>query len=209
MPADAARGFEDFDEADVRDLIAGHPLAWVVSGDAVPPAASPLPLIGAYDEAGRLVALIGHLARRNPLFKALSANPRALILCQGPQGYVSPEHALQPGWAPTWNYAQLTIEAELVFDERETERSLDTLIAPMERGRATPWTSREMGARYTGMLGAIIGFRASVVSVRGTFKLGQDERVETLQTILDRHPNKSLTAWMRRMNAGRLLAREA
>ncbi len=195
--------FERFGDADVRALVEEYPLAWVCGGAAAALETSQLPLIGVFDDAGRLVELIGHLMRSNPLHAALSDDPRATILFSGPQTYVSPEHARRRNWAPTWNYAQLTVGAEVQFDGDLTEYALKVLIDAMEAGRAAPWGAEELGPRYYGMLERIIGFRARVTSVSGKFKLGQDEDDATLGAILDTLPDGDMTAWMRRFNPGR------
>jgi transcriptional regulator len=54
------------------------------------------------------------------------------------------------------------------------------------------------------MLEAIVGFRAQVTRVAGKFKLGQDERPETLRSIVARHPDPVLVRWMRRFNEERI-----
>ncbi|MGH6633034.1 MAG: FMN-binding negative transcriptional regulator, partial [Sphingopyxis sp.] len=195
--------FERFDNADVKALIEGFPLAWVCGGDAATLDASVLPLVGVYDADGQLVELIGHLMRSNPLYAALKQDPRGTILFNGPGAYVSPEHAGKRDWAPTWNYAQLKIRAEIRFDDALTEPSLQILIDAMEAGRAEPWNVDELGARYQSMLGHIIGFRATVTGLSGKFKLGQDEKAETLHTIMDALPDADTAAWMRRFNRGR------
>lgn len=195
--------FERFDEADVRKLVENHPLAWVCGGGAAEMEASLLPLIGRFDERGALVELIGHLMRSNPLHAALVADPRATILFQGPDSYISPEHAGVRDWGPTWNYAQIRVRADVVFDDALTEPSLDLLIDAMEKERLQPWSKEELGERYRGMLGRIIGFRATVTGLAGKFKLGQDESKEVLASIIGTLPDKATTDWMRRFNKGR------
>lgn len=196
--------FEQFDDADVRALVEQFPLAWVCGGHAGDLQASLLPLIGVFDEDGRLVELIGHLMKSNPLCAALEADARATILFSGPGAYISPEHAGVRDWAPTWNYGQLKIGADIHLDDDLTEESLDLLIAAMEAGRAHPWSVEEIGPRYRGMLGRIIGFRATVTRLSGKFKLGQDENDQVLGSILDTLPDEETAAWMRRFNRGRL-----
>jgi len=201
--ADPRPLFERFDPDDVRALITEFPLAWVCAGGPGGSQSSLLPLIGVYDADGQLTELIGHLARSNPLYPALCEDPRALLLFRGPAAYISPEHAGRRDWAPTWNYAQLVVRAELRFDAGQTEAALDVLIDAVEGRRAQPWHSGELGERYHGMLGAIIGFRARVTELRGKFKLGQDERPDTLRAILASHPDAEMCQWMRRFNKGR------
>lgn len=195
--------FERFDESDVRSLITEFPLAWVCGGRAGALEASLLPLVGVFDADGRLVELIGHLMRSNPLFAALKAEPAMTILFTGPQAYVSPEHAGRRDWAPTWNYAQLKIAADIQFDDALTEPSLQMLIKAMEAGRPEPWDVDELGERYRSMLNHIIGFRATVTDVAGKFKLGQDERADTLHAILGALPDAATAAWMERFNQRR------
>lgn len=195
--------FEHFDASDVRDLITEFPLAWLCAGDADADHASLLPLIGAYDDDGALTHLIGHMARRNPLFEALTANPQALVLFRGPEAYVSPEHAGTRDWAPTWNYAQLRLEVDVTFEPDQADTALTMLVDAMEEGRREPWTAAELGARYVPMQRMIIAFRARVRKVSGKFKLGQDEAPAVLEAMLANIPDKPTVRWMRRFAARR------
>jgi transcriptional regulator len=201
--APATGPFERYSPADVRALIAEFPLAWVCAPSARPFAASLLPLIAEFDAAGALTCLIGHLGRRNALVPALTADPRAAILFKGPDAYVSPEHAGRRDWAPTWNYAQLCIEAEVRFSVEETQSAVARLVETMESGRGEPWREHELGGRYEGMMRQIVGFRAEVKTLSGRFKLGQDETPETLRAIVESADDPALGRWMQRMNGGR------
>lgn len=185
--------FETFGAADVRDLVAEYPLAWVVARSAGEQ--SLLPLLGEYDADGRLTHLLGHMGRSNALYARLSAEPTATILFNGPHGYVSPSHAERSNWGPTWNYAQLAITAEITFLPEENAYALDTLTAAMEGDR---WSARDLGARYDGLAAMIIAFRARVTTLTGRFKLGQDESDATFEPILRNHPDAALVTWMRR-----------
>lgn len=195
--------FDIHADRDVIDLIGEYPLAWVMprASDAGLP--SLLPLLAETDETGRLAALVGHLSRSNPLASALERDPHALILFTGPQAYVSPAMVSDPGWAPTWNYAQARIEGHVRFEGMAHE-ALAMLIAAMEHQQPTGWTSEAMGPRYAPMERAIVAFRVEVTRIEGRFKLGQDERPERLREIVERHPDAALVRWMRRMNAARL-----
>ncbi len=196
--------FERFGDGDVRALIEAYPLAWVCAAGAEGMEASLLPLVGRYDDAGQLIELVGHLMRANPLHSALKRRPHATILFKGSDAYVSPEHAGTRDWAPTWNFAQLQIGAEIALNDTFTGTSLDILIHAMEAGRPEPWTTSELGPRYHKMLEKIVGFRARVTSVSGKFKLGQDERPEVLRTILESMPDAATAEWMQRFNNERL-----
>lgn len=198
----APHPFERFTNADVRSLIEEYPLAWVIAPDSG--AASLLPLIGVFDEDDQLTALIGHFARHNPLERAFAAGSRAMILFTGPEGYISNQLAGRNNWAPTWNYAQLRVEAEITLEPERTEAALQVLIEAMEKDAASPWHISALGDRYPGMLRQIVGFRADVARMEGRFKLGQDEDLPTLRAIIANTPDRALARWMERLNRDRL-----
>src|SRR3546814_12791368 len=85
--------------------------------------------------------------RAKPRDSALRADGRATILFKGPDAYVSPEHAGERNWGPTWNYAQIKVGADVLLDEGLTEWSLQLLIDAMESGRAQPWAADEQIGR--------------------------------------------------------------
>jgi transcriptional regulator len=194
--------FDRYAEADVLDLIREYPLAWVCPSQGSAMESTLLPLLAETDGTGRLRSLVGHMARRNPLFGTLSANPHALILFTGPQAYVSPAYVSDPTWGPTWNYAQVRIEATVRFDPDAGDEALSRLVSAMEHDMPSPWTPDKMGARYRPMERAIIAFRAEVTDRQARFKLGQDEKPERLREILVSHPDATMVRWMRRFNAG-------
>jgi|TARA_R100000501_G_scaffold13654_4_gene25013 transcriptional regulator len=187
---------------DARKLIAERPLAWVSS-----PAhfeGSLLPLIATYDASGRPQELIGHFARRNALVPIVETDPRVNVLFTGPDSYISPRHAGRRDWGPTWNYAQLHIQGELIVEDGLTEAALEMLIDKVEAGADSPWGAQELGRRYEVLLAHIVGFRIRVEKVSGRFKLGQDEDLKDLQNILANLPAPDLVRWMRDANAERL-----
>ncbi|MEE4451622.1 FMN-binding negative transcriptional regulator [Novosphingobium resinovorum] len=185
--------FSPRNAAEVAALVARHPLAWVVSGGH----ATPLPLLAEVDDDGAVTALVGHFALRNLQVEALRADPRALMLFQGAEGYISPELVTQEKWAPTWNYAVARFTVDVVFEPEQNGEALDRLIAHMEGDRPGRWSVSAMGERYEPMVARIIAFRANVLSCDATFKLGQDERPETFAQILAAHPDAALVAAMR------------
>ena len=199
MTSDFAR----YSSEDVRALIGEYPLAWIVPQGGPASAAGLLPLLGDFAADGSLAALVGHMARRNPLMAGLQADARATILFSGPQGYVSPRHAGKRNWGPTWNFAQLVLECEIEILPDLTEPAIDRLVEVMEPKGPEAWRSAELGERYPAMVERIIGFRATVRSMTGRFKLGQDEQPDVLNSILSAHPDAALTRWMERMNEGR------
>ena len=184
-------------ESDVAALVEAFPLAWVVSAGDAGHAATVLPLLVERDGDGRVAALFGHFARANPQVALLERQPAAMILAQGPGGYVSPALVSNPTWGPTWNYAVARFEVEVRFVPEETHAALERLSAWVERDRPQPWTPDRMGARYAELAQHVIAFRATVREVHAAFKLGQDERPETFAEIVA-GVDPALAEWMTR-----------
>jgi transcriptional regulator len=195
--------FEIYSDADIVDQIREFPLAWICPAGGDPLLSTLLPLLPETDARGRLSTLLGHLPRRNPLFQALTSDPRACVFFTGPQAYVSPACVSDPAWAPTWNFAQVRIEATVRFNENGIDEALNALTDAMEAREPTGWTPGAMGARYSTLSRVVVAFRAEVKRHQARFKLGQDERPERLREILERHSDPTLVRWMRRFNAGR------
>ncbi|HEU4598371.1 MAG TPA: FMN-binding negative transcriptional regulator [Solirubrobacterales bacterium] len=198
--------FEQWTSADVADLIASYPLASIAPRSAPAEVTALLPLIAERDAEGHVNRLIGHMSRTNPLRAVLEADSSARILFQGPQGYISPAVAGLRDWAPTWNFAQVRIDAEVVFEPAGLDAALDVLVSHMEAGRDTPWAIDGLGPRAERLKTRIIAFSARPTRISAVFKLGQDETPETLSHILRGLGDCDLARWMRRFNAERLVA---
>ncbi len=159
--------------------------------------ATPLPLVADLDADGGVAALVGHFALSNPQLGDVRADPRALILVHGPQGYVSPSLVSRPGWGPTWNYALVRFQVAIRLQPEETDRAIGRLVAAMEGTGPECWTAARMGARYDQLAQRIIAFRAEVRACHATFKLGQDEDAQSFDEIVSSHPDAELAALMR------------
>lgn len=195
--------FDRWTDRDIIDLVAAYPLAWVVSASSGF-AATPLPILLETDESGRPASLIGHFAKSNYQVDQVRADPRTLFLFSGPNAYISPELvSTTRNWAPTWNYAIARIVADIAFDETFNDAALDRLVECMEAGRAEPWNKSYLGPRYERMRGAIVAFRAPIVSIEARFKLGQDERAEVFADIANHYDGQDLGEWMHRFNPDR------
>ena len=142
-----------------------------------------------------MIALLGHIPRAHPQHAALRDDPRAGILCMGPQGYVSPLLVSNPTWGPTWNYAMCRFETDVHFvpDETDAARSLPR---PSRDSRPTARSPGRMGARYEQLKERIIAFRAVVRETHARFKLGQDENDQTFGEIVDGLQDRELAEWM-------------
>ena len=183
---------------DVNELVRAYPLCWVVSGEAGNRYATPLPLLPEQDSEGRVTSLFGHMALSNPQQKALEVDPRAAILCMGPQGYVSPRLVSNPTWGPTWNYAVCRFETNVRFVPDETDEALSRLAKALEGVASGAWTPQQMGDRYHQLKQRIVAFHAEVLDTHARFKLGQDEDDVVFQDIVGGIADRTLADWMSR-----------
>ena len=189
------------DPSDVAQLVAAYPLCWVVAGGPEGRLAAPLPLLAETDPNGQVESLLGHMARVNPLRSALENEPRATILCMGPQGYVSPRLVSNPTWGPTWNYAACRFEVVIRFVPEETDSALWRLAEALEGDGPGAWTPDRMGDRYGQLKERIIAFRAHVRESDPRFKLGQDESDVVFSDIVESLADRTLADWMRQTRA--------
>lgn len=160
-------------------LIRQFPLASLVTAGADGLDANPVPLhleVGA-DGA---VALLGHVARANPLWQLDGS--AALAIFHGPQAYVSPswypskrEHGKV---VPTWNY--VTVHAHGVLrvhqDAAWIRGLLERLTLQMESPRAAPWAMSDAPADYLEtMMAHVVGIELRVERLVGKWKTSQNQ----------------------------------
>jgi transcriptional regulator len=187
---------------DLVALLAAQPLAWLVSAGGDDAASTPLPLRAGFGADGKLDALLGHFAKRNPHAARLQRDPVAQVLVMGPHAYVSPSWLDDRTQAPTWNYvsASFDVRVSLLTDADAIGAELDALATQMEAGRDNAWRMQEMGERQARLAQGVVALRAEIVSVHATFKLGQDERRYDLDQIvrgLEKEGEPELVRWMR------------
>lgn len=123
-------------------------------------------------------ALQFHLARGNALTKHLDGST-ALIVINGPDGYVSPRWYADPSQVPTWNYVALELEGRVRRLDSEATLAQVTALSDQHEARITagqPWTMDKLPAdKQRGMLAAIAGFELEVQAWRETLKLSQNK----------------------------------
>jgi transcriptional regulator len=201
--------------ATVLRVLRENPLVWVIATGAqqppdakAPPLGTMLPIVPVAGADGEVTALVGHFAKRNPQVARLRENPRALILAQGVNGYISPSWLRDRTRAPTWNYVgiQFIVDIEFFETPEAIGAHLRELVDINEAGRANAWSVDEMGARYQSLAKGVAGFTARIVETRAKFKLGQDERdaeYHDITVALDAAGGGPLLEWIRAFNPGR------
>lgn len=139
--------------------------------------------------------LVGHMAKANDHWKDAEAGPiDALVLCPGPQAYISPgwyETKKETGRAvPTWNYE--TIHAygklRLFTDEGSLRSNVASLSDRHEEGREMPWRIEEAPADYLDrLIAGIVGVEIDIERASAKRKLSQEkpdvDRAAVLQAL--------------------------
>ncbi|MCD0502748.1 FMN-binding negative transcriptional regulator [Bordetella petrii] len=176
------RHFEESRPEVLHALMRARPLATLVATDGA----------GGFDanhiplhldaSAGPQGVLRGHVARANPLWRAVGSGAPALAIFQGDDAYISPswypskrEHGKA---VPTWNYAVVHARGTLraVDDANWLRQLLDTLTTEHEAGFAQPWSVADAPADFIEkMVAAVVGIELHIEQLSGKWKVSQNQ----------------------------------
>jgi transcriptional regulator len=123
--------------------------------------------------------LRGHVARANPVWKAVDVAALAIFL--GPHAYVSPNwypSKAETGKAvPTWNYITVHAKGPIrwIQDADWLKAHVTALSARHESPRLEPWAVSDAPVSYIdGLVRAIVGFELTIETLEGKYKLSQN-----------------------------------
>jgi transcriptional regulator len=177
---------DDFRVEDVPEmhaLMRARPFAALVSGSVAGLYASHLPTV--LKEDGPYGVIECHLARANPHWTDLAEGSEALMIFQGPEGYITPNwypsKALHGKTVPTWNFAAVHAygRPEVMKERDWLLRHVTELTAQQERNEAKPWAPSDAPDTYIeGMLRGIVGFRFAITRLKGKWKMSQNREVQ-------------------------------
>jgi transcriptional regulator len=182
--------FEETRPERLQGFIGAHPLGLLITTNSTGLVANPIPFM-LLPQRGERGCLIAHVARANPVWREAQAQAgdtvkppqptEALVVFQGPQGYVS------PGWypskkeqgkvVPTWNYSSVQVRGPLlVHDTVDAVRGVvHALTSHHEAAQRQPWAMADAPADYIEqMLRAIVMVEVPIRVVVGKFKLSQN-----------------------------------
>ena len=171
--------FVQSDAAQIRALVAAHPLATLCHQAGGQLTADHVPLLWESD-GGPHGTLRGHVARVNPLWREM-AGQTVLAVFHGPQAYVTPSwypsKAATAKVVPTWNYAVVHLRGTLraIEDAAWLHALVDRLTRTHEGPRAHPWQVTDAPADYReAMVRAIVGLEIAVTQVEAKWKVSQN-----------------------------------
>jgi transcriptional regulator len=170
------------DVAQMHALIRARPFAALVSAGPAGLYGSHLPTV--LKDEGEFGIIECHLARANPHCKDLAAVSEALMIFQGPEGYITPNwyatKAETGKVVPTWNFAVVHAygRPEVKDDPVWLRRHVGELTAQQEKTEARPWQVSDAPERYIEvMLRGIVGFRFVVTRLEGKWKMSQNREM--------------------------------
>ncbi|MGO4444861.1 FMN-binding negative transcriptional regulator [Mycobacterium sp. 2YAF39] len=164
------------DDDEIRRFVAAARSAEFVTVDPDGmPVATLLPIMWDGD------VVLAHMARANPQWKSIAVDSPALLICPGPEAYISPSwyaaKAEHGKVVPTWNYSAVHLSGTVrVHEDRDWLRDVVTRLTGVhEDPRAQPWQPCDAPEKYIeGQLGGIVGLEITVTRVEGKAKLSQN-----------------------------------
>ncbi len=167
------------DDDAVRRLLASHVAADLVTSTPQGLLATMLPFV--FDpDAGERGALLGHVARNNPQWRA-GSDGEALVIVRGPDAYVSPSwyasKAEHGRVVPTWNYVTAHVYGRLVVhdDPAWVEALVRRLTDQREAVMEHPWSVDDAPATFVaGQVRAVVGVELAITRVEAKAKLSQN-----------------------------------
>lgn len=176
--------FRSEDRELLETLVAEIGFGMVFAATPDGPRVAHTPLLSTRDGAVQF-----HLSRGNALTRRLDGET-ALIVINGPDGYVSPRWYDDRATVPTWDYVSLELEGQVRrMDAEGTDALLYALIDKHEgRLGGDSWQADETPPDlWRKLLGGIVGFEMEVLAWRPTLKLSQKKSPAERATIAAGH----------------------
>lgn len=172
------------DEAVVRDLVRRHGWVTLVSHTSTGLVASHLPVVV---EDGDDFVIVGHLGRPDDENHELGSAGEAMIVVQGPHGYVSASWYGTGMTASTWDFvvAHLYGVPEPVLDPEENLRVLADLQSRYESVLPEPMLLEQSPDVAAALARGARAFRFRVTRWQGRNKMSQNRPVEVIERIVD------------------------
>jgi transcriptional regulator len=165
-----------------HELVRANPLGMLISQGADGVLANPIPFL-LYDE-GDKGTLRCHLSRGNPQWLALRDSPKALIVFQGVDHYITPSwypaKAEHGKVVPTWNYAMVQVrgDARIIEDAAWLLANVSALSDAHEGRRQRPWAVSDAPEAFiASQLKGIVGIEIVIDRIEGKFKASQNRSV--------------------------------
>lgn len=158
-----------------------HPFGLLVTHTEAGLGADHLPFVLDADR-GAFGTLIFHVARANPVWRALADGDPALVVFRGAHGYVSANWYASrhdtPEQAPTWNYQAVHAHGRvrILDDVRSVHAMVARLVRQQESAQPQPWKLSDAPSDYVGAeLAQVVGLELEITRLEGQQKLSQNK----------------------------------
>ncbi|WP_210588378.1 FMN-binding negative transcriptional regulator [Streptomyces sp. GESEQ-35] len=161
----------------IRDLVCAHPWATLISHTAHRGlVVSHLPVLMDDSKDDAVPTLLGHLARTDAEEHELGSH-EAVVVLQGPHGYISPAWYEETPHVPTWNFTVLHVHGRPeILDPADTYDVLSATVDHFEDRFPEPWRLARVEAYAHRIAPAVTAFRLPATRLVAKAKLSQDER---------------------------------
>ncbi|MEP7217410.1 MAG: FMN-binding negative transcriptional regulator [Bacteroidota bacterium] len=157
------------------------------------------------DESGESGMLTGHIARANPQWRDVEDGREALVIFQGPHGYITPSWYQEELSVPTWNYTAVHIYGvpRIITDPDALLGILERLVERQERGFERQWKFDSSAEWIRSQVTGIIGLEIPIARMEGKLKLNQnrseEDRVGVIAALGEsgHHGDNDLASFMR------------
>jgi transcriptional regulator len=203
------------DDGWIAELVRSFPLATLVTAGPDRPFVTHLPTVLERDltgtstpEPGLGGTILGHLNRANPHWSALRPGTAAVLVFQGPGGYVTPTIYPTAPAAPTWNFAAVHVHGTLrpIDSPARTMRVVRQTARIFEERFGAGWDQGPSLGYFGQLLPGVAAFEVAIESVDGMFKLSQEKEPEVRRRVADafahseRGLHRELAALMNRLD---------
>jgi len=168
----------------LHEFIAHHPFGTLVAQTKEGLTGNHVPMLWSGRE-GSAGVLRGHLAKANPLWRALEPDAPVLVMFMGADHYITPswypakkEHGKV---VPTWNYSVVHAHGTIRFSEDAAQALaiVRALTEHQESPRARPWHVADAPSDYiASLLKSIVPFEIAVSRLVAKFKASQHRPAE-------------------------------
>ncbi len=179
------RSFRNDGLPELHDLIRRHSFAVLFTHLNGENFATHLPFMIDPDR-GTNGALVAHMARANPHWRAFEGAPPSLVVFTGPHAYISPAWYHHQETVPTWNYAvvHVTGSPRLVSDDAAMRGMVMRLVDEHEAPLGHPWDVSKAEAVMDVEMKGVVGFEIPIDRIEGKFKLNQNRAREDQEGVI-------------------------
>ncbi len=181
--------FQQTDLDRLKSIIVEYPFATLVTLSDNGLEADHIPFVLSHVQGADY--LQGHIAKVNPVWQHVQDHSEVLVIFSGPNCYVSPNHyptKKEHGKVvPTWNYIVVHVKGVISFihDPGWNLKNVTDLTNQFESELPEPWAVTDAPESFIQrMLPAIVGVQIEIHSIKGQWKLSQNQPEQNRQGVI-------------------------